>query len=708
MTLSTTGSRRFSSLLQYLWPLRVPLMSGAILVGFQWLAFRPGMAPLLSGIFDPVNDWTMAIVTAVALFNAWTVVVIWRLILAYGADRLDLPRTDWTFFPVPVHTWPAGALLAVPVIWRTFAYATAVAPPGSNRFRGMFIATLLGTAVAAGLLVASLWFGERLDRWGSGNRTPPVSARSRMYSRLLLWLSRHSWLSAGFLTRDPTGRRPPRLGRGHGLGFFLALASLALYVVTGFMTRNIDQVLLASALTYVLLLQLVLTWTLGLAAFVLDRSRVPLVVYLLILIVLVDNVIDRVFPSDHIYRTVELTGKSIARPTPSEMLQGTEPAVLVAVSGGGIQAAAWAARVLTDLKNVNGFDSHLRFISAVSGGSVGAMNVLAYTPDCGPAVAPNPNDQTFDAETASQASSLHAAGRGLVFKDLPRTLFPFFSSPFVDRGSQLEDAWKRAPRLRKPYPDPAGTCCQAGDTTFRTESARGSSTTPWLPRPVSRCSSPPSDYRIPSSPSISTSDTQVEMFRSPPPYVCPRDSRTSLPRRAPTPTPRKATTRTSWTAATSTTTAWAHCRRGPTRHCSGCPLRSAQHASSSSRFCDSEVCSGREAALSPSDGGARRGWPYQLVAPLTAIVATRAAAQQVTNRTSLRLLKDLWQSRNVCIESLAMPFGAGEAPLSWHLTDKEKRAIGQAWANAAPSHIAAVRAFLEGRSTGCGASRQPG
>ena len=105
-------------------------------------------------------------------------------------------------------------------------------------------------------------------------------------------------------------------------------------------------------------------------------------------------------------------------------------------------------------------------------------------------------------------------------------------------------------------------------------------------------------------------------------------------------------------------------------------------------------------------GGTRRGWPYQLVAPLTAIVATRAAAQQLTNRTSLRLLKDYWQSRDVCIESLAMPFGAGEAPLSWHLTDKEKKAIGQAWANTAPSHIAAVGAFLEGRSTGC-ASRQP-
>ena len=700
MTLSKTGSWRSSSPLQYLWPLRVPLMSGAILVGFQWLAFRPGMAPLLSGIFDPVNDWTMAIVTAVALFNAWTIVVIARLILAYGADRLDLPPTDWTFFPIPLHTWPVGALLAGPVIWRTFAYATAVAPPGSNRFRGMFIAMLLGAVVAAGLLVASLWLGARLDGWASGNRTP-ASALSRMYSRLLLWWSRHSWLSAGFLTLD----RPPRLGRGHGLGFFLALASLGLYVVTGFLTRNIDQELLASALTYVLLLQLVLTWALGLAAFVLDRSRVPLAVYLLILIVLVDNVIDRVAPSDHIYRTVELTGDSIGRPTPSEMLQGTEPAVLIAVSGGGIQAAAWAARVLTGLKNVNGFDSHLRFISAVSGGSVGAMNVLAYTPDCGPTVASSPNDQTFDAETASQASSLHAAGRGLVFKDLPRTVFPFFSSPFVDRGSQLEDAWKRAPRLRKPYPDPAGLLSswrynvpdrKCPGVVYNAMAAETGQpmlfSTIGLPDTLK-----PFDFyeRYPGRDVPVTTAVRLSAGF---PYVAPAARADADDAKG------------HYTHVVDggyfdnygvgTLSAWTHAA-----------LLGLSPAKRPPRLliveiCDSEVCSGREPGLAPSDGGTRRGWPYQLVAPLTAIVATRAAAQQLTNRTSLRLLKDYWQLRDVCIESLAMPFGAGEAPLSWHLTDKEKKAIGQAWANTASSHIAAVSAFLEGRSTGC-ASRQP-
>ena len=441
------------ALAQYLWPLRVPLVSGSALVGLQWLAFRPGATRLLSGIFDPVADWTLAIVTALALFNAWSIVVIGRLILAYGADRLGLPRTTWQFFPVPKSTWMLGALLALPVIGRTFWYAMAVAPSGVGRFRGMLVAALVGAAAACALLFASLWLGERIDRQAPRIRTR-IGA-SGLYDRFLAWFSRRRWLSAGFIAVDREGRYQPRLARGHGLAFFLALGSLALYVATGILTRNIDNVVLASALTYVLLLQLVLTWALGLAAFLLDRTRAPLAVYFVLWIVVVDTVIDRVFSTDHIYRTVELAAAPPARATPSALLKGPEPAVLIAVSGGGIQAAAWTARVLTGLKEESGFESHVRFISAVSGGSVGAMNFLAFTPDCGPAVDPGTPDVQFDANTASEASSLHAVGRGLVFKDLPRTVLPFFSTPYVDRGSQLEDAWKREARLRKPYPDAA-------------------------------------------------------------------------------------------------------------------------------------------------------------------------------------------------------------------------------------------------------------
>ena len=637
MTTSNERPERPGGLVQYLWPLRVPLVSGLLLVGLQWVAFRPGVTQLLSGIFDPVDDSTMAIVTAVALFNAWSIVVIWRLILAYGADRLDLPRTTWQFFPVPVSTWLLGSVLAMPVIGRAFWYATAVAPSGVHRFRGMLIAALVGAAVACGLLVASLRLSDRIDRQAPRFRSQLGAGLSGLYDRFLAWFSKRRWLSAGFIAVDRNGAYQPRLARGHGLAFFLALASLVLYVVTGILTRNIDKVLLASALTYVLLLQLVLTWAVGLAAFLLDRTRVPLAVYFVIWIVVVDAVIDRVFSTDHIYRTVELAGGP-PRATPSELLRGAEPAVLIAVSGGGIQAAAWAARVLTGLSDAPGFRSQVRFISAVSGGSVGAMNFLAFSPDCGPAVDPGPHDDTFDANTASEASSLHAVGRGLVFKDLPRTVLPFFSTPFVDRGSQLEDAWKREARLRKPYPDAAALLSswrqnvpqrRCPGVVYNAMAAETGQPMLFATVALPDALKPFDFYEHYQGRDVPL--TTAVRLSSGFPYVAPAA-------RADADDLKKHYTHLVDGGyfdnyGVGTLSAWTHAA-----------LMGLASGERPSRLlvieiCDSEFCSGREPAAVPSEGGSRRAWPYQLIAPLSAVVAMRSAAQQVTNRTSLRLLK---------------------------------------------------------------------
>ena len=98
-----------------------------------------------------------------------------RLILAYGADRLGLPRTTWQFFPVPDSTWMLGSLLALPVIGRTFWYAMAVAPPGVHRFRGMLLAALVGAAVAC--------CSARSPRCGSASASTARLARIRTQTR---------------------------------------------------------------------------------------------------------------------------------------------------------------------------------------------------------------------------------------------------------------------------------------------------------------------------------------------------------------------------------------------------------------------------------------------------------------------------------------------------------------------------------------------
>src|SRR5437879_5409377 len=85
------------------------------------------------------------------------------------------------------------------------------------------------------------------------------------------------------------------------------------------------------------------------------------------------------------------------------------------------------------------------------------MNLLASWPECDPLIEPpavGPAER-FEPNSASLESSMHAVGWGLVFKDLPRTVVPFLSNAFVDRGSVLEDAWKRESRLQRLFPAPA-------------------------------------------------------------------------------------------------------------------------------------------------------------------------------------------------------------------------------------------------------------
>jgi hypothetical protein len=113
-------------------------------------------------------------------------------------------------------------------------------------------------------------------------------------------------------------------------------------------------------------------------------------------------------------------------------------------SGGGITASLWTAQVLTGLQKALGddFPNAINLISAVSGGTVGAMYYVdAFTPD-----AP-PNDTALAkiVEVAGQSTLEHAAW-GLIYPDFAQMLFwprvPFVQG-VVDRGWAMERAWDR-------------------------------------------------------------------------------------------------------------------------------------------------------------------------------------------------------------------------------------------------------------------------
>lgn len=139
-------------------------------------------------------------------------------------------------------------------------------------------------------------------------------------------------------------------------------------------------------------------------------------------------------------------------------------AIVVTASGGGIQASAWTAEVLTRLAaEIPHFEDSLCLVSGVSGGSVGAGNFLTGTyprDDARRACAckaPHPSSPcTAPGESAatercqrckrlqsirdrSRASLLEHVAWGIAFADLPRLVLGWIPrNRLVDRGWAIE------------------------------------------------------------------------------------------------------------------------------------------------------------------------------------------------------------------------------------------------------------------------------
>ncbi len=127
--------------------------------------------------------------------------------------------------------------------------------------------------------------------------------------------------------------------------------------------------------------------------------------------------------------------------------------MVVATAGGGIQAAAWTAEVLTELQRAiaappgqPAFADSIALLSGVSGGAVGMMFFGAHYEGAEhtsfPSDAPTLNKIVSDAETPT----LNEVAWGLTNPDLGRVLFPFLkwgAWKFDDRGRALENAWRR-------------------------------------------------------------------------------------------------------------------------------------------------------------------------------------------------------------------------------------------------------------------------
>ena len=433
----------------YLYFLRIPLIFALLLpvlpiVGL-WIGGEPN--PMIGGFFDLSSQEVFFVCLGTFLYGA-ALSVAASLVLLYGRERFfaaplsaaDLaPKRLW-LLTVPKIAIPFIVFFAVCILVLVGGVVEGV---DSTHWKARSLAALAAFVVFTVVLfvVAAAWHKT------SSDRTTFIARRL-------------TWTPFGYLQRTigpllPLAWpfvNPPRLLAGHGFAVLMLSVSILFYSAFAFgryfylhaieLGKIATPWLPLPTLGSILVLFGMLCWFHSALAFLLDRYRIPVLVPLAGILVLTAQ-----FPeSDHYFEvrplvdTTEFTPVDALRPPPGA---APDSAIVVATSGGGIQAAAWTARVLTGLVAAGDeaglhdyFSQSIRAISSVSGGSVGTLYfVNAY------------QDGKFDRGSVQSVfdsaadSSLDEVSWGLVYPDMFRSVAPLLLSPRIDRGWALERTW---------------------------------------------------------------------------------------------------------------------------------------------------------------------------------------------------------------------------------------------------------------------------
>lgn len=459
---------------QYLFFCRFPLIFALLIFAFPILAAT--VAGSLFGNLYALRWGGFILVVILACLHSWVVLVTMLLIASLAPPRFEVrpfepPRwlarlvsSRWNFV--------LALLLAAPTIVAAWLRSEDLTTWQS------LTATLLGLAVAAGLILGVVWLRNRWvgradpepgaqagdpnvlmeeDR-APGKTAPPSRPGRRWLERLPSFLcglfSPSFW--RGYIYTDAAGQ--PRFYHGHLLSTLLLLVSFLAYVVIYFLqVPGRERFPNFPPVAYVMFLLLGLAWLLSGAAFFFDRYRVPTLLILIGLSFFSYFVSD----SDHHYRFAAPAQPAGEALLPADAFAGWyarqkqqqsgQDPVLVAVTavGGGIATGYWTDHVLYELQQSLGdsFAGSIGLVSGVSGGSVGALYFMDALAD--PRGQPL-GDRLLEARNRMGEPSLPPAAWGLVYPDFWRTV-PFGSlfRRVEDRAEALEIAWRR--NLRQPY-----------------------------------------------------------------------------------------------------------------------------------------------------------------------------------------------------------------------------------------------------------------
>jgi Patatin-like phospholipase len=328
-----TGPRLFAT--------RYPVLAAFVLVLLP-------MPFVSSGRFGSLFVLTYPQLFSVSLATVWAAITVVAMI------QMALRAANEPIATMTPKRWAtAVGFLVAPMLIRCILDSSTSGLPAE--FAGEIIMVVVGCGIAAATVVLG---AKDLQRFLPSLRGRLLQSAKRhagtRLARLLRILAQHSAALTHYAQRDTLLRA------------FLAL--VAIVYVIGIVGRPPAQYV--PALCYLLLVFSVVTAVVAFAAALLDQYGVPVAI---VLAILTYGGWFCLRPP-HVFH-VKVTPQRQRLLTPKEVAaRGQGPVVLIAAGGGGMRAAVWEAAVVEQLQRAcPAFLPSVQFVSAVSGGSVGAM-----------------------------------------------------------------------------------------------------------------------------------------------------------------------------------------------------------------------------------------------------------------------------------------------------------------------------------------------
>ena len=652
---------------------RFPLILAAVLLAYVPFALLVVPAMFRSTLVLTPNGLTW--VTVFTVVAAVVVMATRRAVILCGPARFNIP---WPPGNETIGRWTLAAhvSLAAPIVAIAAWLSATEGQIGALRAAASIVAGvagavlffLLASAVHAVLVNASEELPDivlpdtKTLFYYVHKRQLPATWLGTVAKRLVVWL--RPYLGPGYFTR--TGEiLPAHLYAG---GIFLTFA--VLYIGAYFLGEPRYHKAVP-ALVFLLILVTFATIVLAGVAFFLDRHHLPTLIPIGLWVV----ALSWVSASDHYFALRSASSATDLR-NPYEIAKTHESLLtIVAVDGGGIQAAAWGATVLTGIEEKwQGFHRSARFVSGVSGGSVGLMYFLsALRPDRAPT-----SGELAAVRDAAMAGSLSEAAWGLTYPDLWRIIFPIWRFRFEkDRGWAMEQAWRRH------LPAAAATL---GDWRkgvsegWRPAMSLNATTVEDGQRFAFATFAPPASWHLGTvAERYSGYDIEVPTaarMSATFPYVTPIAAAFPGDRIEP----------------------WHYADGGYYDNTGmGLAMRWLDTAmvDHDEDFRNTAVAfiRIRSFPLPTRPKPKERAWAYDLIGPLTTLLAVRTAAQRERAETELETLQRLWCRRGIAIRKFEFAFelpldgsvGSSQdpmmknPPLSWELTLREKKDLAEAW-----------------------------